>query len=118
MEPPGGEDEAGVVVKTEPRDGSGDDGDVSPGGSMSLDVLAQVASDRLEREPRRRREVSVIQRKTKVGTVSLSLLSGTCLSLLSGVMFLSVTSRMNLLLFLEEKSRSTIKHTYSNKQHS
>ena len=81
VDTPGGHDDEGVVVKTEPQDGSGDDGDLSPGGSMSLDVLAQVASDRLEREPRRRKEVSLIQRKTKVCTVSVSLsqLSCSCL---------------------------------------
>lgn len=68
QEPPSGDDEAASFVKTEPLEGSGNEGDMSPG-NMSLDVLAQVASDRLESEPRRRQRkepVSLLQKKTKV----------------------------------------------------
>ena len=72
-ESPGGEGDTGVFVKMEPLDGSGSEGDRSPGASMSLDMLAQVASDRLENEPRRRpakKPVSLLQtrqRRVKVG---------------------------------------------------
>ena len=67
LEPPGGEGD--TIVKMEPLEGSGSEGDRSPGGSMSLDMLAQVASDRLESEPRRRpkkKPVSLLQSRQRV----------------------------------------------------